>query len=369
MQPPLLFDAGTVARIDGDVDVLEQLRVGAGFFEEQRLIAGLEQFAALVVHLPDVDVGQAEGELQPLFGAFGLLQRLDQFGDVVGRDHQAADLAGGIAPGLYLGVEPGGAAIRALGAQPLDADRPACRQTSFELADPGRVDARREIEERPGKRLVGVQLQVRRPHFAVRDHPHVAVREHQRHRQAAHQLDQHGAGGVALDGRLGMGAFGLGALPFVGEEVGDIAEPFQLALVIGPGRVSGDAQDAGRSAVRQPDRSADIGLQEGRALHQGVVRVNRVLGGVLDPQGLAGRDDSLGDRIMQRHAVVGVSAAPELAVMHHDDNGVAIVEQAAGDPRRPLDHRHGQVDPERRRWRRTVCLSLILAHVWRPGGS
>ena len=94
MPPPLFIDARPVAGVYGAGDVGEQLLVGAGFLEEGVLGAGLEQHPATVVHLPDMDVGETEGEIQPLFRALHLFQALDHFSDVVGGDHKTADFAG-----------------------------------------------------------------------------------------------------------------------------------------------------------------------------------------------------------------------------------------------------------------------------------
>jgi len=110
-----------------------------------------------------MDVGQAQRQLEPLLRPLDLLQGLDQFGDVIGGDHQAADLAGGIAPRLHLGVEPGDAAVGAEVAQTLRRNLPSFGDAGFQLVAPGIIDRRRQVEHRPAGGCRAFQFQVRGP--------------------------------------------------------------------------------------------------------------------------------------------------------------------------------------------------------------
>ena len=99
MAPPLLLDVRKVARMRGPPDVGDQFVVGPGGVEEGGLVADLHQLAADIVHLVDVEVGEFEGDLQPLLRPLGALQRRDDVGDVIGGDDQAADGALVVVPG------------------------------------------------------------------------------------------------------------------------------------------------------------------------------------------------------------------------------------------------------------------------------
>ncbi len=212
-----------VARVDGAPDVASQLLVGQRLGEERVLCADLDQLAAAVVQLPDVDVGDLHRQPQPLLGSFGALQRLDHLGDIIGRDDQAAHLASPFAPRRQFDLQPDD---RAVGARELHAVGPEglAREAVVIDGSPFFVGPREDIVERSADDLAPDQLTAFDPARACREHPHLPVGHQQRQRRGVDDLGHHPLGDVALAARRLSGQLRLDAAPLVGHEVGEVLQ-------------------------------------------------------------------------------------------------------------------------------------------------
>jgi len=95
-----------VVGVDRAPDVGGQVVVADRALEEAVVSADLEQRVGAIVHFPDVQIGKRGGEVQALLAAVGLLQALNDIGDVVRQDEQTRDLAIGITPRGDLHLQP-----------------------------------------------------------------------------------------------------------------------------------------------------------------------------------------------------------------------------------------------------------------------
>ena len=295
MPAPQFVRRRTIPVVDHHLGVQIDVLIGLRPHEEAVFRAGLEQFAAAIVQLEHMHLGQAERHVQPRLVALQRLHRLDQRRDVVRRDDDAGDVAPGVGPGRHLALQELEAAVRKGNLDPLAGEALALHRLG-EGGGPALVEAAGDLEDVLADDGLMIQLQTFGPKLAAGRHAQVLVGHDHRQGQGADQLGQGGPGVVPFGRRFPRRPRGLGARPFVGQAVGQMDQAGQPGFIQGLGRRPGRADDAGDRSVRQADRRGGVEARERRTHDIGIFGEPRIEPAVLDPQGLAGGQDQHGAR-------------------------------------------------------------------------